>query len=77
MTTDKDTAVKDTTKGMTRIRPVRVEASKTKFSVSPSEASDEDKLLPSDDTLESIRELERGDGFHYASLGELWADLDS
>ena len=77
MTTDNETTVKDVNQGVIYTPQVCVETPKTKSHSPPSEAGDEHKLLPSDSTLEAIRELERGDGFHYASLGELWADLDS
>ncbi|MXX97000.1 MAG: hypothetical protein F4065_09715 [Rhodothermaceae bacterium] len=77
MSTDKQSTVRDTKRDAIYTPQVCVEITKAKFPSPASDAGDGAKLLPSDSTLESIRELERGDGFRYASLGKLWADLDS
>ena len=77
MTPDRDTTVRETKRDAIYASQVCLETIKPKFPMPPSEAGAEDNLLPSDGILESIRELERGDGIHNASLGELWADLDS
>ncbi len=39
--------------------------------------NDEGELIPSESTLESIRELQSDGGVHYPSLEEFLADLNS
>ncbi len=51
------------------------DVSKSKPSLSV--PSDEGELIPSESTLEAIRELQSGGGIHYSSLEEFLADLDS
>lgn len=67
-----------TNEGATR-RPridAKVRGANNPASYSSGQGSRND-LVPSDDTLESLKELENGGGKYYSSLDGLWADLDS